>query len=106
MIAMRAALSEAAETYNYIEIGIWAVIAVVVAAISLRRRGAARTQGLIAALTLAAFGASDYAEIRTGGEWWRPWWLFAWKTVCVLTLATLLLLARRRARAKSPPQSS
>jgi hypothetical protein len=95
---MRGPLSEVAETYNYIEIGIWAVIAVVVAAASLRRRGGARAQGLLAAFTLAAFGASDYAEIRTGGEWWRPWWLLAWKTACVLVLLTLLVLARRRAR--------
>jgi len=95
---MRGPLSEAAETYNYIEIGIWAVIAAVVAAASLRKRGAARAQGLLAAVTLAAFGASDYAEIRTGGEWWRPWWLLAWKTACVLVLLTLLILARRRRR--------
>jgi hypothetical protein len=72
------------------------VIAAVVAVLSLRRRGAARAQGLLAAFTLAAFGASDYAEIRTGGEWWRPWWLLAWKTACVLVLLTLLVLARRR----------
>jgi hypothetical protein len=49
----------------------------------------------LAAVTLVAFGISDYAEIRTGGEWWRPWWLLAWKATCVVTLMSLLLVARR-----------
>ena len=102
---MRGPLSGAAETYNYIEIGIWVVIALVVAGMSLRRRSAPRAQGLLASLTLLAFGASDYAEIKTGGEWWRPWWLLAWKTACVLVLAALLVLARRRTKSKAEPQS-
>jgi hypothetical protein len=103
---MRGPLSNAAETYNYIEICIWAVLAVVVGGLALRRgRRGSRTHGIIAALTLAAFGASDYVEIRTGGEWWRPWWVLAWKTACVLTLAVLLLLARRRRKAAGGPQS-
>ena len=101
---MRGPLSNAAETYNYIEIGIWTFIALVVAAISLRRRGAPRTRGLVAAVTHLAFGASDYAEIRAGGEWWRPWWLLTWKTACVLVLGLLLVLARGAAK-KAEPQS-
>ena len=93
---MRGPLSQAAETYNYVEIGIWCAIATVVAAVALRKAGVARRDGLLGALTLVAFGASDYAEIRTGGEWWTPWWLLLWKTLCVLVLLGLLLRARRR----------
>jgi len=92
---MRGPLSEAAETYNYIEIGIWCATATIVAVVALRRSGKARRAGLLAAVTLLAFGASDYAEIRTGGEWWTPWWLLLWKATCVVLLLALLLAARR-----------
>ena len=93
---MRGPLSDAAEVYNYIEIGIWCAIAAVVAAAALRRTGQARRDALLASIVLVAFGLSDYAEIGTGGEWWRPWWLLVWKAACVLVLLVLLLRARRR----------
>lgn len=96
---MRGPLSDAAELYNFIEIAIWCAIGVVVAMLAWRRTGAARRDGLIASVALLAFGASDYAEIRTGGEWWTPWWLLAWKALCVLALLTLLFRARHRGRA-------
>ena len=91
---MRGPLSEAAELYNYIEIGIWCAIAVIVALIASRRTGAPRLRGLLASMTLVAFGLSDYAEIQTGGEWWRPWWLLVWKAACVMTLLGLLVKSR------------
>jgi len=56
---MRGPLSRAGEIYNYVEVGLWPAMGVIVAAVALRRRGAARTRGLIAAVTLVAFGASD-----------------------------------------------
>jgi hypothetical protein len=93
---MRGPLSEAAELYNYIEIGIWCAIAVIVAIVSLRRTGPVRLRGLLASIALVAFGLSDYAEIRTGAEWWRPWWLLAWKAACVMTLLGLLVISRRK----------
>ena len=99
---MRGPLSGAAETYNYVEIGVWCAIALVVATFAARRAGASRRDGLFAAVTLGAFGASDYAEVRTGGEWWTPWWLLAWKAACVLALLMLLLRARRRKRGYQP----
>lgn len=34
------------------------------------------------AIFLIAFGVSDFVEMRTGA-WWTPWWLLAWKAVCV-----------------------
>ena len=95
---MRGPLSGAAETYNYVEIGIWCATATVVAVVALRRTGTARRDCFIASLVLFAFGASDYAEILTGGEWWTPWWLLLWKGACVLALLVLLLSARRRQR--------
>ena len=95
---MRGPLSAAADTYNYVEIGIWCTIATVVAVVALRRTGPARRDGIVAAVTLFAFGLSDYAEVKTEGEWWTPWWLLLWKGACVLALLALLLRARLRQR--------
>ena len=93
---MRGPLSQLAEDYNYLEIGLWCAIGAVVAVHGLRRTGAARRNALVAAVVLVAFGASDYAEIHSGGEWWRPWWLLLWKAACVVALLGLLVLARAR----------
>jgi hypothetical protein len=93
---MRGPLSEAAKTYNFVEIGIWCAVGTVVAVVALRAAGTARRDGLIASVVLFAFGISDYAEIRTGGEWWTPWWLLIWKGTCVVALLALVLRARRR----------
>jgi hypothetical protein len=95
---MRGPLSGAAETYNYIEIGIWCATATVVAVVALRRSGPARRDFGLASLVLFAFGASDYAEIVTGGEWWTPWWLLLWKAACVVGLLALIARSRRRSR--------
>ena len=86
---MRGPLTRAGEIYNYVEVGLWPALGVVVAVLALRRGGAARTRGIIAAVTLVAFGASDWFENETGGEWWHPWWLLRWKGACVLVLLAL-----------------
>jgi hypothetical protein len=65
---------------NYIEAGLWFVVAAVVAV----RYRLWRWRWLTAA-ALVAFGISDIVEVQTGA-WWRPWWLLAWKTVCVVIL--------------------
>ena|SRR3982751_379379 len=93
---MRGPLSRAAEFYNYAEVGIWCAMGITVGALALRNSGPARRSMLLASITLIAFGMSDIAENRTGGEWWTPWWLLAWKAACVLILLALLLANRRR----------
>jgi len=100
---MRGPLSRAGEIYNYVEVGLWPAMGVIVAAVALRRRGAARTRGLVAAVTLVAFGASDWIENETGAEWWHPWWLLVWKGGCVGVLLVLGLLAARLRRQESTP---
>ena len=100
---MRGPLTRAGEIYNYVEVGLWPAIGLIVAIVALRRHGPARTRGLVAAVTLVAFGASDWAENATGGEWWHPWWLLLWKGACVGVLLTLGLLAARRSRRAHPP---
>jgi hypothetical protein len=82
---------------NYGEAVLWAVVALLVAGYGWRRRGVLRARCWVAAAVLIAFGLSDVVEVQTGA-WWRPWWLFVWKVVCVLTLAALLLDGWRRTR--------
>ena len=74
---------------NLAEAGLWFVIAVIAVAIATRKPGPVRCRCLILAVTLAAFGVSDLVETRTGA-WWRPWWLLAWKSLCVAVLLVLL----------------
>ena len=47
---MRGSLSRAAEIYNYIEVGLWPTLGAAVAVLAMRRRGAIRLYGLIAAV--------------------------------------------------------
>ena len=95
-------LQEASEYFNYFEVGLWALAAVVLAAHGLRRASVVRRDCLIGAAALLAFAGSDWAEAKTGNRWWDPWWLLAWKAACVLTFLVLLVRAVRRARRSAP----
>lgn len=75
---------------NYIEAGIWSAIALGFAVRLIRRSGTERYQSLMAFLTFFFFGLSDIIEVQTGA-WWRPWWLFVWKSLCVFSMAALLI---------------
>lgn len=86
---------------NYLEAGLWIAIAVVALVIGLGKAGRTRSRCLILAATLVAFGFTDVVETTTGA-WWRPWWLLAWKTACVLVLLALLVEHYRRRSAKRP----
>jgi hypothetical protein len=52
------------------------------------RAGACEANIALAGKHARNLGASDIVESRTGA-WWRPWWLFAWKAVCVIALLFL-----------------
>ena len=93
---MKGPLGRAAQLFNYVEVGLWTVLGAIVLVYALRRSGKVRAHGLIAAFTLVAFGASDWVENATGGEWWRPWWLLLWKAACVVVLLMLGVLAHLR----------
>jgi len=91
-------LHDLPELYNYIEVGLWPAIAVVLLGWGLMRKGSARRDAILAALTLIVFGASDWFEANTGNEWWHPWWLLLWKAGCVIVLLLIVLRAWRRTR--------
>jgi hypothetical protein len=73
---------------NRIEAGLWIAIAAIMLLQSLRLPRV-RALAIIASVAFAAFGLSDIVETHTGA-WWYPWWLLAWKGVCVITFAVLL----------------
>jgi len=75
---------------NYIEAGIWIAIALTFGVRIIRRSRTERYQALMAFLTFFFFGLSDIIEVQTGA-WWRPWWLFVWKSLCVFSMAALLI---------------
>jgi hypothetical protein len=92
---------------NYAEAALWNAIGVVflVAAAAgqapRRDRRWPRTL-IVAAVLFIAFGWSDVVETRTGA-WWRPWWLLAWKGLCVLSLLAVGLGYYRSRRSGRPP---
>ncbi len=76
---------------NYIEAGIWGIFAIGFCRVALKNTGKVRIQRMIAAVTFFLFGLSDIVEVQTGA-WWHPWWLFLWKSVCVISMVILLIV--------------
>jgi len=87
--------------FNSIESGIWAAMGVGFLLAAMRHTDSARMRCAFAALVFFFFGASDAVELYTGA-WWRPWWLFAWKALCIVSLLGLYVdnLVSRIRRAK------
>jgi peptidoglycan/LPS O-acetylase OafA/YrhL len=81
--------------FNYGEALFWGIAGVCVFRRSRKQPPASRSAGSVAAVAFIAFGVSDLIEIRTG-TWYDPWWLFAWKATCVVTLVSCLLVHVRR----------
>jgi hypothetical protein len=67
---------------NVIEAGVWFLLAVVLFIYTFFSDHRVRSTLWFLAITLAVFGVSDLVEARIGA-WWKPWWLFVWKAVCV-----------------------
>ncbi len=92
------------ETANYIEAALWAVIGLVFLFMTMKRRKGQRSRLFIAGIAFLFFGMSDVVEANTGA-WWRPWWLLAWKGMCLAVLFGLLrghLLRKRDAMRNTP----
>ena len=76
-------------TANYIEAGLWGLISIGFVVYAIAPRTTKRATALVAAATFLAFGLSDVVETHTGA-WWRPWWLLAWKGLCIAVFFALL----------------
>ncbi len=75
---------------NYIEAGIWFIFAGAFAISAMKNRDLVRLHRIVATFTFLLFGLSDIVEVQTGA-WWHPWWLFVWKSLCVLSMFCLLI---------------
>jgi len=87
------------DTINFYEALLWLAVGAgfLISLIKRDQRGAK----LAAAVTFVAFGFSDFVEMDTGA-WWRPWWLFVWKGVCVIVMVVLFVTyCRRQARQRA-----
>jgi hypothetical protein len=88
------------QTANTLEAILWGIIGCVFIWQAIRNRSTdSRNRCWIAAIAFLAFGLSDVIEITTGA-WWRPWWLFLMKAVCVLVLVGLYIDNVRSRRTK------
>lgn len=89
------ALIDVERTGNLVEAGFWVIFGL---ALLLGARRAARRNRVLAHLACLVsilFGVSDLVESHTGA-WWRPWWLFAWKALCVAGLVLCFLEYQRQ----------
>ncbi|MGB3514061.1 MAG: hypothetical protein WBA93_33620 [Microcoleaceae cyanobacterium] len=77
-------------TGNYIEAVIWFIFAGAFAVSAVKNSNLVRLHRIIATFTFLLFGLSDIVEVKTRA-WWHPWWLFMWKTLCVLSMFGLLI---------------
>ena len=70
---------------NLLEAVVWFLCGAALLWKTFRMEQRFRSTLFILVAALFVFGGSDIVESRTGA-WWRPWWLFVWKAVCVLVL--------------------
>ena len=72
------------QLFNYAECAVWLIVAAALPV--LFWKGPIQKRGILAraSLTFVAFGSSDSLEAPTDGQ--LPWWLWAWKILCVAYL--------------------
>jgi len=75
---------DASRVYNIIEIFLWPTIGLMFFIISFRKANRYKKLSWFLSIVFICFGISDYFEIYSG-VWWRPWWLLAWKVLCVIS---------------------
>jgi hypothetical protein len=75
--------------FNYAEAAFWWLLSLLFLVRAVRGEHRWRQDQFILAIAFAGFGLSDLIEVGTGA-WWRPWWLLALKTVCLLAIVRLL----------------
>lgn len=100
MSPLPAVISAEYQLLNYVEAGVWGVVAIVCLLPQLRV-GWSRPQRWLAAITLVLFGISDLVEAQTGA-WWQPWWLLVWKAACIALMLALIVVTIRRKHQETP----
>ena len=82
------------DAFNLFEVYLWSIMGIgflIAAAVKPENQWSADAAGIM----LILFGVSDWIELSTGA-WWKPWWLFVWKAICVLSLVILGVAAYQR----------
>ncbi|MEP3477914.1 MAG: hypothetical protein ABJZ55_01585 [Fuerstiella sp.] len=82
------------DAFNLFEVYLWASMGtgfLIAAAVKPANRWSAVATGIM----LILFAVSDWIELSTGA-WWKPWWLFVWKAICVASLIGLGAAAYQR----------
>lgn len=104
-VAVAALTGEFDQRFNLAEGIFWATVAGTVFWRT-RRSAQLRKLGAGTALTFAAFGLSDFIEVKTRA-WYTPWWLFALKAACVASLiAHFAAYLRQRAATTGKPRET
>lgn len=87
------------QTFNLVEVFLWSTIGIVFLVKSRKAKWRSRT--ILIGILFIAFGMSDAVELQTGA-WWRPWWLFVWNAICVVSLTAFgIRRYKESARVKS-----
>lgn len=86
-----------AADFNYIEAGLWFVIALVLAftAFNKGRVSVSFWVTWIASLAFIAFGVSDLIETQTGA-WWQPVELLLLKAGCIICFVVCFYLYKKQ----------
>jgi hypothetical protein len=82
---------------NVLELIGWPSLGILVARRSLGAAPHWRRLGRFAAIVLILFGLSDAVELYTK-TWWKPWWLLAWKAICINVLIGCVIIRIRYKR--------
>lgn len=76
---------------NYIEAIIWLIFALSFLIVAQKNSGKIRKERYLTSINFLLFGISDIVEVQTRA-WWSPWWLFLWKSGCILIMVWLLYI--------------
>lgn len=78
------------QIFNAGEMFFWLIVGIIFFAYGFRRSNRYRNLSYFLSVVFAFFGLSDNFEIHSGA-WWRPWWLLAWKALCIGIFAVSLI---------------
>jgi len=80
---------DAATIYNYFEVFLWLVFALVFFVPACRRGEKNRLFCICGGLIFVWASLSEYYEVQTGA-WWTPWWMLCWKISFIVPFVLML----------------
>ena len=78
------------EIFNIFEGIFWLIVALFFLVPTIKPSEKHRRFCLVAFISFAAFGLSDFYEVHNGA-WWKPSWLILWKGACLTGIAWCLI---------------